>query len=181
MRHLFLVLLSLALLAAPTRADTAAQISDTAQTPTDTAAPAQPAAPGTSAAGSADSGSARADTSTVRSSRRIEEWRTLTGDFALVALAVLVSVLLVRVVLALAREIREGNPPGVESHWGGFGGGMGGWRLSPALSYLFATLVLAGLLGVLANAIDKRLQPVTGSPAAAAAAAGATADSTRNR
>jgi hypothetical protein len=36
-------------------------------------------------------------------------------------------------------------PVQVETHWGGFGGGMGGWRLSPTLAYLVAALVFGGL------------------------------------
>ncbi len=34
----------------------------------------------------------------------------------------------------------------IETSWGGFGGGLGGWSLSPSLVYLIATLVLAGML-----------------------------------
>jgi hypothetical protein len=36
-------------------------------------------------------------------------------------------------------------PVQIETHWGGFGGGMGGWRLSPTLAYLVAALVFGGL------------------------------------
>ena len=48
------------------------------------------------------------------------------------------------------RETARGRPPSLETSWGGFGGGLGGWHLSPALTYLLAALFLGGLLGVLA-------------------------------
>ncbi len=44
----------------------------------------------------------------------------------------------------------------VETSWGGFGGGLGGWSLSPSLVYLIATLVLAGLLCM---AVSKAASP----------------------
>jgi hypothetical protein len=44
----------------------------------------------------------------------------------------------------------------VETSWGGFGGGLGGWSLSPSLVYLVATLVLAGML---AMAVSKAASP----------------------
>jgi hypothetical protein len=32
------------------------------------------------------------------------------------------------------------DPPRIESHWGGFGGGLGGWRMSPSLAYLLGAI-----------------------------------------
>jgi hypothetical protein len=46
----------------------------------------------------------------------------------------------------LLSALKGGSTMGVESHWGGFGGSVGGWKLSSALSYLIATLVFGGLL-----------------------------------
>ena len=43
-------------------------------------------------------------------------------------------------------SIDEGSALEVESHWGGFGGGLGGWRFSRSLSYLLAALAFGGLL-----------------------------------
>jgi hypothetical protein len=36
----------------------------------------------------------------------------------------------------------------IESHWGGFGGGLGGWRVTPALVYLIVALACVGMLGI---------------------------------
>jgi hypothetical protein len=52
-------------------------------------------------------------------------------------------------VLTLVELIRE-RRVGVESHWGGFGGGLGGWQASPALLYFVGTILLAGMLTSLA-------------------------------
>jgi hypothetical protein len=40
-----------------------------------------------------------------------------------------------------AQDARQ-QSPGVETHWGGFGGGLGGIRVSPSLLYLVVGLVL---------------------------------------
>lgn len=36
--------------------------------------------------------------------------------------------------------------PGMETHWGGLGGGLGGWRVSPSVVYLMGALSFGGLL-----------------------------------
>jgi uncharacterized BrkB/YihY/UPF0761 family membrane protein len=41
------------------------------------------------------------------------------------------------------------DAPQVVSHWGGFGGGLGGWSISPSAAFLLAALVLSVLLVVL--------------------------------
>lgn len=41
------------------------------------------------------------------------------------------------------RAVDADGPPNVESHWGGLGGGIGGWRLSSSLIYLLC----AGVIG----------------------------------
>jgi hypothetical protein len=51
--------------------------------------------------------------------------------------------------LALTR-ISLGEMPGFEAHWGGLGGGLGGWRLSPAAAYLLLALTLVGIAATLA-------------------------------
>ncbi|HYW73422.1 MAG TPA: hypothetical protein VE961_20535 [Pyrinomonadaceae bacterium] len=43
---------------------------------------------------------------------------------------------------ALARAFARGESVSVESHWGGLGGGVGGWRLSTPLIYLSALILL---------------------------------------
>jgi hypothetical protein len=47
---------------------------------------------------------------------------------------------------AFFTSVRKDPRFAVETSWGGFGGGLGGWSLSPPLVYLIATLVLAGML-----------------------------------
>ena len=46
---------------------------------------------------------------------------------------------------AMSRRLKEGLK--VTSHWGGLGGGVGGWCISPALAYLIMGIV-CGLLSV---------------------------------
>lgn len=48
--------------------------------------------------------------------------------------------------LLFLRAVERGEPPLFESHWGGLGGGLGGWRISPALAYLVATLLFGALV-----------------------------------
>lgn len=53
--------------------------------------------------------------------------------------------------LRLVAAVRADEPIGISSHWGGLGGGAGGWRLSPALVSLLgavAAWLLCGALGV---------------------------------
>jgi len=40
----------------------------------------------------------------------------------------------------------------VESHWGGFGGGVGGWRVPSSLVFLAAALAFSALLAMVASA-----------------------------
>jgi hypothetical protein len=40
----------------------------------------------------------------------------------------------------LLSELRAGDRLSIESHWGGFGNGLGGWRLSSSLVYLVAAI-----------------------------------------
>lgn len=46
--------------------------------------------------------------------------------------------------------IQRGVPLQVESHWGGIGGGLGGWRLSSALTYLLVAILFGGIFVMLA-------------------------------
>ncbi len=52
--------------------------------------------------------------------------------------------------------------PVVESHWGGYGGGLGGWRVSPAWVYLLG----AAACGAVAVAITFQLLTLATGPAA---------------
>jgi hypothetical protein len=42
-------------------------------------------------------------------------------------------------------ESIRGGRAQVETHWGGFGGGLRGWRISQSLLYLFGALAFAAL------------------------------------
>ena len=46
-------------------------------------------------------------------------------------------------------EIRSDRNIGIESRWGGLGGGLGGWRISPSLIYLVCVLLFASAFVVL--------------------------------
>jgi len=57
-------------------------------------------------------------------------------------------------------QVKRGHTVGVESHWGGLGGGLGGWRISAALSFLVASLVFAlAFSAVAVKFLDSREQP----------------------
>jgi hypothetical protein len=43
------------------------------------------------------------------------------------------------------RRVERGGTPQIETHWGGLGGGIGGWRMSSSLTYLAASAIF-GLL-----------------------------------
>jgi len=67
-------------------------------------------------------------------------------------------------------ETAGGGPPGVQSSWGGLGGGLGGWRLSPSLVYFLGALFLAGLFGYVTHRIvgSQEFHAWSGVPAASA-------------
>lgn len=44
----------------------------------------------------------------------------------------------------------QGSSVGIESSWGGFGGGLGGWRISSALAFLLGALFFAGAFATVA-------------------------------
>ncbi|MCB9765067.1 MAG: hypothetical protein H6739_35160 [Alphaproteobacteria bacterium] len=48
-------------------------------------------------------------------------------------------------------SMTRGHWPTLESHWGGLGGGLGGWRISPSLVYLLGALWFGGMLVVVAE------------------------------
>lgn len=48
------------------------------------------------------------------------------------------------------QHVRYGHRVGIESHWGGLGGGLGGWRISSALCFLIGSLVFAASFSALA-------------------------------
>ncbi len=46
------------------------------------------------------------------------------------------------------RSLEGGESLGVESHWGGLGGGVGGWRVSRPVGYLFCVMTFGALTAV---------------------------------
>ena len=86
--------------------------------------------------------------------------KVVAGGLGAVAIACLV---------LFGLEARHGDVR-VETHWGGLGGGAGGWRLSPALLYLFLAVVMASMLTVIATGAISRADAGT-TPAASATSA----------
>jgi hypothetical protein len=79
----------------------------------------------------------------------------------LLLVAAAMVLLVIGVVFATKRFIDadRGQPFGVESHWGGLGGGLGGWRVSPQVIYLVVALAFAGMLTALASRTLDVLRP----------------------
>jgi hypothetical protein len=58
---------------------------------------------------------------------------------------------------------------GVQSHWGGFGGGLGGWRAAPSLFYFVGAVLFGVMLTVLASGTSISLPTTFGASSDAAA------------
>ncbi len=58
--------------------------------------------------------------------------------------------LAVVVLAALLRALGRGDAVSVESHWGGFAGGLGGWRFSRPLALALVLAVIVATMGVVA-------------------------------
>ena len=65
---------------------------------------------------------------------------SLTRIMGVVMLAVAVFFLIL-----LTVELRNGGPVSIDSAWGGFGGSLGGWRLSPGLVYLLIVIIFGAM------------------------------------
>lgn len=60
--------------------------------------------------------------------------------------------------------------PSVESHWGGFGGGLGGWRISPSLAFLLGAIAFGAMFTTVVRTMadpDVRATREAPKPAAA--------------
>lgn len=57
------------------------------------------------------------------------------------------------------REIERGRPIQIETHWGGLGGGFGGWRISPSLTYFLAALLFGLLLAMVITSMVNTAYP----------------------
>lgn len=51
-------------------------------------------------------------------------------------------------------SVRGGDWPRLETSWGGLGGGLGGWRLSPALACLLGALLFGGAFTTASMAVQ---------------------------
>lgn len=51
------------------------------------------------------------------------------------------------------------EPPRFQSHWGGFGGGLGGWQMSRSLAYLLAATIFAALAVITTTKMASLLIP----------------------
>jgi hypothetical protein len=76
-------------------------------------------------------------------------------------LLILAGLVLLIFISALVRSLSRGENVSVESHWGGLGGGIAGWRLSAPLVYL---LVIVFLLVIASGIAWKTLLPNETTP-----------------
>lgn len=74
----------------------------------------------------------------------------------------------------LVQSLQSGGRVEIESHWGGFGSGLGGWRFSTTLVYFVAAIFFAGLLTTTIWMVVKvPVESAGGAKAGAGAAGGA--------
>jgi len=66
-----------------------------------------------------------------------------------------------------AESIRLEGAPHIESHWGGLGGGVGGWRVSPSLIYLSGAIIFGVLLAFSVRSFDMDAICASKTPGAA--------------
>lgn len=60
-------------------------------------------------------------------------------------------------------SLRNGNSVEFSSYWGGLGGGMGGWRISPVTTTIVLTIIFLGALIAIATGVS----PILDKPAPA--------------
>ena len=109
--------------------------------PKQTAPDSQPKNPDTGAARtSATSASVAADTGASKS-----EVPASVNNWPILVAAGLFLIPLLIAVFRFFDAITTDGGARIESNWGGFGGGMGGWRFSPALMYFLTILLFGGL------------------------------------
>jgi hypothetical protein len=63
-----------------------------------------------------------------------------------IAAALLLLITLVLLV-GFVRTVHK-DPPRIVSHWGGFGGGLGGWHISVSLAFLLGTIAFGAMFTV---------------------------------
>jgi hypothetical protein len=65
-------------------------------------------------------------------------------------LLLLFGIVLVMLLWVFGKSLRDGDGVAIESHWGGLGGGIAGWRLSAPLIYLLGIVFLLGISATVA-------------------------------
>jgi hypothetical protein len=100
-------------------------------------------------------------TQLVHGVERADEKTLMVGASALFACVALVFL------TRLIRSLEDGQQLGVESHWGGLGGGVGGWRISMPVAYFIGVAAFAALAAVaVSNYSNTRPdKPSTNGPA----------------
>jgi hypothetical protein len=72
-------------------------------------------------------------------------------DILMAALLALFVSLTIAFVFEAVRSLEQGDGFAIDSHWGGLGGGLGGWQVSRPLMFLISALVCAGLTFAVAS------------------------------
>jgi hypothetical protein len=81
--------------------------------------------------------------SIAREASQRRAWREKLGGWGALAGIVLFGVATLWCLFLLVGALSGGEVVEMETHWGGLGGGLGGWKLSRPLSQLLAVVVLA--------------------------------------
>jgi len=90
---------------------------------------------------------------------------------------ILIAILLVMLLIVFVRALHRGEGVAIESHWGGLGGGIGGFQLSAPLIYLLGIVFLL----VVSSALAWRIFPPPQNPQVnTAASPPASADTSTN-
>jgi hypothetical protein len=89
-------------------------------------------------------------------------------DFALWLTASVLLVVTLAMILGFVYAVGRESPR-IESHWGGFGGGLGGWRISPSLAYLIGAIAFGALFTTVMR--DLALSDRTAAPPASSSGA----------
>ena len=56
-------------------------------------------------------------------------------------------------------SLSKGESPFIETHWGGLGGGLGGWTISRSMAYLIGAIVFASIMATTFDDVLKTFQP----------------------
>jgi hypothetical protein len=72
------------------------------------------------------------------------------GALVLLGLGALIFLIL------FVERVQRGGAPKIETHWGGIGGGLGGWRMSSSLGYLIVAIILSACFSMLLIKLDEK-------------------------